>query len=162
VYNLVQAITINIDLTDTNHIVTDDAGDYKNFENFNSQTSSDVIHLISNAGAGVVTGSGADVITLAAGGESINTFTGNDTFHGTAATINNADNINGGGGVLDTLNITGGGTVNLATATVTNIEVINTDATLATNLTLNTMSVTVTMGTANDTSSSASPAARRP
>jgi hypothetical protein len=150
VYNLVQAITINVDLTNTNHIITDDAGDYQNFENFNSQTSSDVIHLISNAGAGVVTGSGADVITLAVGGESINTFTGNDTFHGTAATINDADNINGGG-ATDTLNITGGGTVNLATATVTNIEIINTDATLATNLTLNTMSVTVTMGSANDT-----------
>ena len=151
VYNLVQGFTINVDLTNTNHIITDDDGNYQNFENFNSQTSSDVIHLLSNAGAGVVTGSGADVITLAAGGESINTFTGNDTFHGTAATINNADNINGGGGALDTLNITGGGTINLATATVTNIEVINTDATLATHLTLNTMSVTVTMGTAGDT-----------
>jgi hypothetical protein len=154
VYNLDNANALfifNVDLTDENHIITDDAGDYKNFENFNSQTSNDIIHLISEAGAGVVTGSGADVITLAVGGESINTFTGNDTFHGTALTINATDNINGGGGVLDTLNITGGGAVNLATATVTNIEVINTDATLATQLTLNTMNVTVTMGTAGDT-----------
>jgi len=151
VYNLVQGFTINVDLTDTAHIMTDDVGHYVNFENFNSQTSSDVIHLISNDGAGVVTGSGADDIILSAGldGESINTFTGADTFHGTATTISDDDTINGGAQV-DTLEITGGGTINLATATVTNIEVITTDDN-ATDLTLNTMSVTVTMGTDNDT-----------